>query len=393
MYLLSFFYASNLVIALICILQTVLEVCTAVRYSDRREVLSCRISPFSLLLLAGYKISTCFLYTEDGVEIFSTQALTLLTACICVYTMASCLFMGRMHYRLVANWVLLLFPAVFFFFVNQLMIHYGYYRPLYSYSEIAEFRHSTPIIFFARATALFLLAVSALFALSMIIEAWVYDQWRLANRPSSDNTFPHKLSVRIIMYWSILLVIGYIPLFFSSLWLHILFNVCYVAILMMSIFVSKTGTEQLKAERSGEDTVEVIDARLPQLLNLEMESRTPWGVTVEHNPFFSTNPLPEEVAVALGVSNRTLQRYLIIHEYNLAIWVSEQRLLHGAQQVAETDRKIVEIATACGYNDLSAFSRAFKKKFDMTPSEYRHKELEKAANREKGGTMKTNRIL
>ena len=77
------------------------------------------------------------------------------------------------------------------------------------------------------------------------------------------------------------------------------------------------------------------------------------------------------MAAALGVGVDDISAYVAKRGYNLVAWMSEQRLLHCAQQVAETDRKIVEIAESCGYNDLPTFSRAFKRQFGVSPSEYR----------------------
>lgn len=374
---LSIFYGTNAVAVLISWLLAVPIMMVAIRYRKNPLSVCCRIYPFALSLLAAYKFSTCFLVSDAGVEIFSSQSLTLLSACFCVFAMAACTFLGRRHYRLFANWVLLLFPAVFFFIVNQLMMHFGLYRPIYTFGEIIEFRRAMPIFFFARLTFLSVLGLSVFFALFMVTDALMFDRWRLANRPSSDNTFPHKISVQITLYWTFLLLFGYVPLFFGSLWLHILFNLFYVIILVLSAYVCQSGTSEVKAQIAGEDASVLIGQRLPRLLDMEGGGTTPWGVIVKRNPFFSGNPLLDEVAWALGVANADVQQYVAARGCNLVAWVSEQRMLHCAQQVAETDRKIVEIAVACGYNDLPSFTRAFKRQFGTTPSEYRNKAEEK----------------
>lgn len=49
------------------------------------------------------------------------------------------------------------------------------------------------------------------------------------------------------------------------------------------------------------------------------------------------------------------------------------RLKMAAKKIAETDDKIVNISTDCGFNNQSYFSRAFTKHFKMSPAEYRNK--------------------
>lgn len=47
------------------------------------------------------------------------------------------------------------------------------------------------------------------------------------------------------------------------------------------------------------------------------------------------------------------------------------RLELSAKQLLETDQKIIDIATNCGFNNHSYFTRAFLKKYGLTPAKYR----------------------
>lgn len=46
-------------------------------------------------------------------------------------------------------------------------------------------------------------------------------------------------------------------------------------------------------------------------------------------------------------------------------------MLMAAQQLINTQRSILEIASECGYDNGSKFSEAFRKVIGETPSEYR----------------------
>ena len=62
---------------------------------------------------------------------------------------------------------------------------------------------------------------------------------------------------------------------------------------------------------------------------------------------------------ALGVS---------FHEYCLAL-----KLDHTAKMLKSTKEKAIDVALECGFNNISYFNRAFKKKHGVTPNEYRKK--------------------
>lgn len=58
----------------------------------------------------------------------------------------------------------------------------------------------------------------------------------------------------------------------------------------------------------------------------------------------------------------------------------DYRLQMAANQLKDKTLKIIDIATGCGFNNHSYFSRTFIKKYGVTPNEYRKKLLEKNKN-------------
>jgi len=53
-------------------------------------------------------------------------------------------------------------------------------------------------------------------------------------------------------------------------------------------------------------------------------------------------------------------------------WLLERRLQKAAQMLQTTNKTVQQIADACGFESLSHFTRYFKAKFGMAPSQYRH---------------------
>ncbi|MBQ1507706.1 MAG: helix-turn-helix transcriptional regulator, partial [Ruminococcus sp.] len=80
----------------------------------------------------------------------------------------------------------------------------------------------------------------------------------------------------------------------------------------------------------------------------------------------------ESVAEATGIS-----RYYVSHLFKELMsttfvnYVNEMRLNRAAMLLITTDNPVIEIAAMSGFNNLSNFNRAFKIRFDKTPTAYR----------------------
>jgi AraC family cel operon transcriptional repressor len=54
--------------------------------------------------------------------------------------------------------------------------------------------------------------------------------------------------------------------------------------------------------------------------------------------------------------------------------VNEARLDHAASRLAESDTPIVEVALACGYENISHFYRLFRERYGVSPGRYRERQ-------------------
>ncbi len=78
-----------------------------------------------------------------------------------------------------------------------------------------------------------------------------------------------------------------------------------------------------------------------------------------------------EIAHHLGMSTRQLQRQFQKHNTNLTAFLEEIRLSLAVSYLTQTDHKLLYIAQVLGYSEQSAFQRAFKRHFGVTPGDYR----------------------
>ncbi len=52
-------------------------------------------------------------------------------------------------------------------------------------------------------------------------------------------------------------------------------------------------------------------------------------------------------------------------------YIIDLRIDEAVKLLGDTDRQVIDIAFAVGFNNLRTFNRAFSKKLYMTPQEYR----------------------
>lgn len=78
------------------------------------------------------------------------------------------------------------------------------------------------------------------------------------------------------------------------------------------------------------------------------------------------------IAEALGVSPRYVQMLFAREGVTPSAYILERRLRMAAEQLRRADgRCITEVAMAVGFNDLTHFGRAFRRRYGVTPRDYR----------------------
>jgi AraC-like DNA-binding protein len=100
-------------------------------------------------------------------------------------------------------------------------------------------------------------------------------------------------------------------------------------------------------------------------------------------------PRLPETARFLGMSVRTLQRRLAAVGVSHERLVAEGRFSTAAQVLAETDRKILDLALDLGYSDHANFTRAFGRWVGCSPRAYRS--MQQASSESRGTIRRSGR--
>lgn len=83
---------------------------------------------------------------------------------------------------------------------------------------------------------------------------------------------------------------------------------------------------------------------------------------------------PNKVAEAMHVSSRYINQLLQTEGTSLSRYIWQRRLERVSRLLRDPANQATNIsafAFACGFNDMTHFSKAFRKQFSMSPSEYR----------------------
>ncbi|WP_432737520.1 helix-turn-helix transcriptional regulator [Maridesulfovibrio sp. FT414] len=88
--------------------------------------------------------------------------------------------------------------------------------------------------------------------------------------------------------------------------------------------------------------------------------------------YFNKNISIEDIAELSGRSLSSFKReFSRTYSTTPARWIRERRLSWAAQLIRNSRKNITEISFESGYDSLSHFSSLFRKRYGMTPSEYR----------------------
>ncbi|WP_336779956.1 AraC family transcriptional regulator [Paenibacillus illinoisensis] len=115
---------------------------------------------------------------------------------------------------------------------------------------------------------------------------------------------------------------------------------------------------------------------LQQLLYPHPTERSQIEQVVEENV---TNPVSiEDLAYLSGRSLSTFKReFRTLHNSSPLKWIRNRRLDLASQLLLESTQSVTDICFACGFENTTHFSKVFKMRFDLSPTEYRRRNLRK----------------
>ena len=122
----------------------------------------------------------------------------------------------------------------------------------------------------------------------------------------------------------------------------------------------------------GHVVAEALDDEMP--LNLPVPADPVVAEATDYTRAHLDHVTVSDVTRAVGVSERTLRR--IFHAHLGMSWRSyllRARVLRSMAMLAQSDRTVLEVSIAVGFDDVGAFARSFARHCGETPSAYKRR--------------------
>lgn len=107
--------------------------------------------------------------------------------------------------------------------------------------------------------------------------------------------------------------------------------------------------------------------------DMKTEQRIKQMLKYIEDHYFETITLADIAESASISKSESLRCFRQVLDTTPLRYVNQYRLIVAAQNLVETDWQVSEIGYGCGFREMGYFSAQFKKKYGMTPSEYRKK--------------------
>ena len=323
-----------------------------------------RHSFIAFYLLLGIHISTSFdIVSYTGIEVIATLPICTLYAAFTTFMMLSSAYFGRKYHRNFFIWfVLLQYPAILFL-LHLFMRLNGRYTRIYTMNDVLFNNHGElHIIFMGRLAWLALTVVCFLFMICMLIDAYVYYLRHQAGLASEvKRKVMRRDEIVDIAIYAVLLIAMMTAFMIPSLVPHVITNVLMTAMVGRTYYVYSNFLHYSEHLSRKQATFLFISKQIDAMVERE-----------RNNPLYHSNSKLEDVADAMNVDREDFSDYLYQELHTtFSAWMSEKKIQHFTQQLVLTDRKICDLALACGYINVTSLNRAFKTTHGVTPSEYR----------------------
>jgi AraC-like DNA-binding protein len=122
----------------------------------------------------------------------------------------------------------------------------------------------------------------------------------------------------------------------------------------------------------GNVVAEALDDEMP--LNLPVSNNPVVAAATEYTRAHLDYVTVGDVTRAIGVSERTLRRIFGTHlGMSWRSYLLRARVLRSMTMLAESDRSVLEVSIAVGFDDVGAFARSFARHCGETPSAYKRR--------------------
>lgn len=300
-------------------------------------------------------------------EIFNVNLFTVQYLCsIPVYFAYNALLHYNVHKK-ITNWIVLLqLPVIveLLHFIHAYIAGMDYH--FYTLPQFTGADHNREFIFYMHTTIVALYCIGA-----VIMGGQMYINWIKREKEMKGTILSYKKQTLLdlgynMTGWYTILWLKAIGLLVNSCLWNTVSNICIILMTVYVVYKYTTHTYNLKNIEKKKQITDCISQ------DIEQKIRCKNSILKEPNPNM------EQIADILEIERCDFAKFIYQDlQTNFPAWLSEQRLKQCVYLIETSQYNLSEITDLCGYSNISAMSKAFKKKYGVPPSEYRKKKEDK----------------
>jgi AraC-like DNA-binding protein len=124
--------------------------------------------------------------------------------------------------------------------------------------------------------------------------------------------------------------------------------------------------------------VRLIDLLGSHVDKLKLSASEPLGITIKRliDSYHLSVPSVDEISDQLNLNRATVYKaFHALHRMSVKEYIEVVRFEKACRLLVSSPANIKEVAFFCGYQDSRYFSRTFRKRFGMTPSDWRKRNI------------------
>ena len=347
-------------------------VLSATVYFKHRKEQGKSMSEHSKCLLFFMGISTLLMvystiyYWSGKVEVLNEYAMSIAYLYILVFSMFTNAGLGYKWYRVGYVWLIFGLPAVMAVCFRAYMENYQDFRVYYyEWADLIDSFSMKNIVLVGRFFIFFILLGY------LIVTKTVYHNYRLFLGELEKQGVNKPMWLRDFFLPS--MGIGFLFFLDSVLALriyHLTFILVLIAVSCYHYYMYWKAKIQMEYQEKTSFTDHKVKEDFIQIKRISSDIEEWLG----QQPFPLANDKLTllKMAKQLNIKTSNLEYYLE-HEVGLPFtnWVNQQKLEYCCRLLKSTRLPLGHISSLAGYHDLSAMSKAFKRRYGITPSAYR----------------------
>ena len=322
----------------------------------------------SFFVMLSFLLMTKFEENPNKIEMMRTISLIAFFLSFEIYFFSATKYFGRDYYKQKIYWFLLNHNFIIILFIYLFIQSDNLYIKIYSMNDYVNlFRMKGGMFFFARSYCAIITTMYMLLMIVQLVRSFREYMKSFYQRIARISEFDRHVITELIMWFCVLMLI-FLSEFSSSVMFHFIVVITIPLAELCSLadyFITSKKLLEMKLSKVQETNKVTVN-------NDNIQVKLEKWLRADPFPLLDSNINMDIVAQKLHIERQAFSDY-IYKDLNTTFssWVSDNRLEYCKYLLIEEDISLVDVVYKCGYADLPTMSKAFKKKYGVSPGKFK----------------------